>query len=147
MGAVDILRGARAKLANERKELCASLDAKIEELDIAILALQERFGLNASPSSIVEITPKSSIDVGIIEAVRNGNHTPATIHAFIARHLNIDTTVNSVRTRVSRLKSSGLIARDDRGWIMPYEVFEGLPLNENDPPKGGSDDDGDATPS
>ncbi|MDP2061764.1 MAG: hypothetical protein Q8J98_01490 [Phaeovulum sp.] len=147
MGPVDILKDARTKLVIEREKLCSALDAKIADLDIAISALEDRFGRSKVPDSIDAIAPISPIDVAIIEAVRSGMHTPAKIHAYIARHLSIDTTVNSVRTRVSRLKSSGKIARDDRGWIMPNEVYEGLPLNENDPPKGGSDGDGDATPS
>lgn len=142
---IAILRAEREKIVEARAQACIVFDARINEYDAAIAAI-ERVRDHCGPSGLkVEATvirrdapAGMTRDAAIIEAIKNGKRQPAAILDFMSRHLGVETTINSVRTRLSRMKSSGEIQHDKRGWIMPHEVSEGPPLNENE---------GDAAPS
>ena len=121
-----------------------SLAARKAEVQAAISAvLKMRTAADLPTQSVA--TPRQTeanrmpIDDAIIEAVKNDARAPAAILSFMQKHLGVQTTINSVRTRVSRLRANGRLTHDQRGWVLPEQIHEGLPLNENDPPEGGSD--------
>ena len=123
MDTIEILESEREKAEKSRQLACAPFDNQIAEIDAAISAIKAKRNAAGSTQSESTTPPATrqimSIDDGIVEAVRNDNRTPANIYIFLERQLGIKTTINSVRTRVSRLKSDGKIARGDDGWIMP----------------------------
>ncbi|PWE31160.1 hypothetical protein DDZ14_14155 [Maritimibacter sp. 55A14] len=147
---ITLLKDERDKIIKKRNEACAPFDAQIAEYDAAIAAIEgvrgDRGRSGVQSTVLSGSGPKMARDEAVIEAIKNGKRQPVAILDFIIRHLGIETTINSVRTRLSRLKNEGRIAHDSRGWIMPHEISEGLPLNENDRPSGRSDaEEGDAS--
>ena len=57
------------------------------------------------------------VNDAIVIAVGAGMKTPTRILAYLADHLGVHTTLNSVRSRVSPLGQEGRIAHDETGWI------------------------------
>ncbi|MEM6578317.1 MAG: hypothetical protein AAF678_07485 [Pseudomonadota bacterium] len=64
-------------------------------------------------------TGKISLDDGIMRAVKAGQSTPVLILDYVTKKMSIETTINSVRTRVSRLKREGKLMRGKEGWSLP----------------------------
>ncbi|MBZ9870167.1 hypothetical protein LB542_04725 [Mesorhizobium sp. BR1-1-9] len=60
----------------------------------------------------------SPINNAIIDAISQGNTTPAAIFDFITEQRQIDTSKNSVSTRLSKMKNDGLIDNDGQGWTV-----------------------------
>ena len=132
MWVINTLRNRRSDLQKEIE----LLRRELRHIEIALdaIAKAEDQEKAAAPDRVMPI------DDAVIEAVKNGIRSPSTILKFLETNLHINTTINSVRTRVSRLKNDGRLARDERGWIMPSEVRRQLPLNGNAPPdEGGAD--------
>ncbi|MDT9600029.1 hypothetical protein [Sphingosinicella rhizophila] len=57
------------------------------------------------------------VDKAIVIAVREGSRTPVQILDYLRKRLGVHTTINSVRTRVSKLKNDGRIDHDETGWV------------------------------
>ena len=127
MDPVEILKAERAKIVRERGEALARFDDRIAEFDAAVNAIEQRRGKPSAPREASAQEPKKlNIDDAILEAIKNGVRAPSPILKFLANHLGVQTTINSVRTRVSRMSKQGRLAHDDRGWILPSEVDLGL---------------------
>ncbi|WP_370301653.1 hypothetical protein [Pseudooceanicola sp.] len=142
MDILETLKLERERVMTERERVTHPFDVQIAEIDAAIKAVvtarDPLADIATSPEKIAESLQEVQrkrdqmpIDDAIIEAVKNGVRSPAKILRFLSTQLGVDTTINSVRTRLSRLKKEGKIAHDNRGWIMPSEVSEGLPLDGN----------------
>lgn len=76
---------------------------------------------DAKPAEKQTKKPKTkvSLDDGIIKAVKAGQSTPVMILDYVTGKMSIQTTINSVRTRVSRLKREGKLLRGKEGWTLP----------------------------
>ena len=124
------------------KEIAALCD-EINAIDAALSAIETKQDKPLDLNSFTRMYPRMEhimpIDDAIVEAVRSGTRTPAKILAFLSSELGIETTINSGRTRVSRMKNNGRLAHDGQGWILPESddepAGEGAPLDES------SDDD------
>ncbi|ESY83892.1 hypothetical protein X740_00595 [Mesorhizobium sp. LNHC221B00] len=115
--ALDILKKKKQELLAQ----AAEIRKDIRELDAA-LELLEDAGKGASGggtffSATVTAGP-SPINNAIIDAISQGNTTPATIFDFITEHRQIDTSKASVSTRLSKMKHEGLIDNDGQGWVV-----------------------------
>lgn len=62
---------------------------------------------------------KVSLDDAILKAVGSGQSTPVMILDYVTGKMSVETTINSVRTRVSRLKREGKLMRGKEGWSLP----------------------------
>lgn len=62
---------------------------------------------------------KVTLDDAIIKAVGSGQSTPVMILDHVTKKMAVDTTINSIRTRVSRLKREGKLLRGKEGWSLP----------------------------
>lgn len=62
---------------------------------------------------------KVSLDDAILKAVKTGQSTPVLILDYVTKKMSVVTTINSVRTRVSRLKREGKLMRGKEGWSIP----------------------------
>ena len=150
MDIIETLKAQREAIEADRDIACKPFDIALAEIDVAIKAIMDQ----RDPLDFLEFTEtdvdeafsklrqretQMPIDAAIIEAVRCGAQKPAAVLKFIQVHLNVDTTINSVRTRLSRLNAEGRVSRDVGGWVVPQEISQGTPLNENEPPMGGSE--------
>ena len=83
------------------------------EFDAALNAVR-----SVSTGVVVSSRPKAKMKINdaIVEAVNSGRKNPRGIFDFIENQLGIDTTINSVRVRVSKLRIGGLIAKDAEGY-------------------------------
>lgn len=125
MDFVEKLKHERKKIEVERAKACAKYDREIAEIDAAINAvLKNRVSAPPQPHATAIRSSGSPIriDDAIVEAVSTGTNTPAKILDFLTEHLGIETTINSVRTRVSRLKNEGRLVRGERGWATPGDT-------------------------
>lgn len=85
----------------------------------------------------VEVGP-SPINNAILEAISLGNTTPAAIYEFITEQRQIDTSKNSVSTRLSKMKNDGLIDNDGQGWsVVKKEEGPGAKASEPSKPEMG----------
>lgn len=89
------------------------LRAEVRDIDTAITAIQSSGGISKTPSG------KSSIDDAVVEAVKMGMKTPTSIHKYLHNELNVETSLQSVRVRASRLGQEGRLGRDKDGWALP----------------------------
>ncbi|MEM6480672.1 MAG: hypothetical protein AAF922_04975 [Pseudomonadota bacterium] len=62
---------------------------------------------------------KVTLDDAIVKAVGAGQSTPVMILDYVTGKMSVETTINSVRTRVSRLKREGKLLRGKQGWSLP----------------------------
>ncbi|RVD71395.1 MAG: hypothetical protein E5V62_14860 [Mesorhizobium sp.] len=132
---------ARDLLRQKKQELLAQvaeIRKDIRELDAA-LELLEGGGKDAASSEGKFFSPTvtagpSPINAAILEAIKNGNGTPEAIYLFIRDHLQIDTTKNSVSTRLSKMKNDGLIDNDGQGWTVVQKA-EGPGASTSEPSK------------
>lgn len=105
----DILRAKRQQLMGEVAEIRRS----IRELDAALEVLGEaELGKNGGAASA------SPINAAIVDAISQGNSTPAQIFEFVTTQKDIDTSKNSISTRLSKMKNDGLIDHDGHGWVL-----------------------------
>ncbi|MGN6536786.1 MAG: hypothetical protein ACTHKQ_13800 [Mesorhizobium sp.] len=121
--AIEILKAEKQRMLEE----IADLRKGVREIDVALAAIS---GSDApAPSSGQAGSP---INDGIIEAIKNDMGTPAAIHSFLSRHLNIETSKHSVSTRLSKMKNEGLIAHDGEKWVLPKKQ-EGSEAQTSEP--------------
>ena len=120
---------ARDMLLQRQKELkdsISTVEVEMSQIARAIKAMDER------PTEVGQFPPKRNlapppppaymkhpmkVNDAIVLAVEAGNKTPTLILAYLKSELGVETTLNSVRSRVSPLGKAGLIGRDISGWI------------------------------
>ncbi len=96
----------------------ASLHAELGDVAAAVAAIEARHNPPPKPGAAKEARAALSINDGIVEAVRNGRGAPTPILHFLKRELGIDTTRNSVSTRLGKLREAGLLAHNGSEWII-----------------------------
>ena len=113
----------REILTQRRDELKASFSAIEEELkdiDRALKAMATTPSDSAAPATMArrfQIRHVMPVNDAIVKAVEAGRKTPVSILEYVQNVLNVQTTLNSVRSRVSPLKRDGKIAHDGAGWV------------------------------
>lgn len=111
-----------AMLLDAKQKAQAVIDSKrleIAELDKAIGAVSGESALHTERGDAGQPETKNPMQVGdaIILAVEKGYKTPAAIYDYLTREVGVQTTIGSVRARLSPLKSEGKVAHDGEGWI------------------------------
>ncbi|MER8645409.1 hypothetical protein [Mesorhizobium sp. M1252] len=115
--ALDILKKKKQELLAQ----AAEIRKDIRELDAALELLEDAGKGAAGGGTFFPATVAagpSPINNAIIDAISQGNTTPATIFDFITEHRQIDTSKASVSTRLSKMKHEGLIDNDGQGWAL-----------------------------
>lgn len=145
---------ARDLLLQRQKELKDGISAVETELSQIARALK---AIDEKPTEIGQFPPKRDltpspshspkhpmrVNDAIVLAVEAGQKTPTQILAYLKAELGVETTLNSVRSRVSPLGQAGTIAHDSSGWI-PAKKDEALNGNAASASKAG--DKGGGTP-
>lgn len=112
----------------ELKDSISAVEAELSQIVRALKAMDEvptaigQFAVRIAPepkAALDSRPPKHPMRVNdaIVIAVEAGQKTPTQILAYLKTKLGVDTTLNSVRSRVSPLGQTGLIGHDDSGWI------------------------------
>lgn len=138
MTIAEMLRARKVELEAQK----AAILKDLEDVEVALAAILKSgdVAAKAHAASVPSKPPAASyaggnmpIDEAIIIAVRNRARTPAKILVYLKNDLGINTTINSVRTRVSRLKKDGKLVSTALGWMVPTEgapqmqpLFEGV---------------------
>lgn len=119
----------REVLAQRRDELIAGqaeVEAELHDIDLALKAM------SGAPAKAVEKTSMASrfqirhsmpVNDAIVKAVEAGRKTPVDILNYLQNELGVQTTLNSVRSRVSPLKQEGKIGHDGTGWVPSQQVL------------------------
>lgn len=108
----------------ELNDSIATVKAELSQIARALKAMDEKpteigqFPLKPAPL-LPQSAPKHPMRVNdaIVLAVAAGKKTPTQILAYLKGELGVDTTLNSVRSRVSPLGQAGVIGHDDSGWV------------------------------
>ncbi|MCF6304624.1 MAG: hypothetical protein L3J33_04580 [Rhodobacteraceae bacterium] len=116
-------------LQTRKEEILKAIRDQQEELrdiDTALNAINSSHSKSDNRHSMLRQpkirAPKAlTIDEAVVEAVNNGRKKPMVIFDFVSSQLGIKTTINSVRTRLTKLKNDGKIAKSVDGWVMPNE--------------------------
>jgi len=106
---VKILESRKLEVERQLKPLREEL----RDINAALGAIASQ-ELSASEYQI----NRMQINDAVIEAIKSGNKNPTDILDYMAKHLNVVTTKNSVNTRLYKLRKSGAIARGKSGWIV-----------------------------
>jgi hypothetical protein len=113
----DSMSLAREILKQKKQELlaqAAEIRKGIRDLDAAL----EVLGEPETGKSAAIAGQSSPINAAILEAISHGNGTPESIYLFIRDQTSVETTKNSISTRLSKLKNDGLIDHDGQGWVL-----------------------------
>jgi hypothetical protein len=141
---------ARELLLQRQKELrdsIAAVDTELSQIARALKAMDEKpteVGQFppardlAPPPPPVHLKHPMKVNDAIILAVEAGHKTPTQILAYLKAELGVETTLNSVRSRVSPLGQQGLIGHDGSGWI-PANKDEALNGNAASASKAGGE--------
>lgn len=118
---------ARDLLLQRQKELkdsIAAVEAELGQIARALHAMDDRPTEIGQAAKSSPLAPRPAVtkhpmpvNDAIVIAVEAGMKTPTNILAYLAEHLGVHTTLNSVRSRVSPLGQEGRIAHDGTGWI------------------------------
>lgn len=112
MSIADMLRARQRELAASK----AAIERDLDDVAVALAALGQ--GPEDSGAAMPQNSQNAmSVDDAIVRAVEAGQKTPRDILAHLSAKLGVHTTINSVRTRVSKLKNVGRIAHDGMGWV------------------------------
>lgn len=122
-------------LKTRKEELEASISgvmAELRDIDLALAAIGDSVKSDkeikkpSKPKSGPSSTTRYAmpVDDAVVMAIAAGTSSPAAILEFLQTMLNIQTTINSVRTRLSKLKKSGLIANGEDGWVIDKSFEE-----------------------
>lgn len=104
-----------ALLETRRAEILTELDklqAELAEIDRMMGSTAPR--ATSQPGTPVK-TPATKDDA-ILQAIADGNRTPAAISEYMRQKLGMPVNDASTRTRLSRMKSAEKIALDGAGW-------------------------------
>lgn len=113
----------REVLTQRREELVAgqaAVEAELRDIDLALKAMNGAPVVAAAKPSITsrfQIRHSMPVNDAIVQAVEAGRTTPLQILDYLQNTLDIQTTLNSVRSRVSPLKQEGKISHDGNGWV------------------------------
>ena len=113
----------REVLAQRREELIAgqaAVEAELRDIDLALKAMggaSVKAVEKTSMANRFQIRHSMPVNEAIVKAVEAGRKTPVNILQYLQDDLGIQTTINSVRSRVSPLKQEGKIAHDGEGWV------------------------------
>lgn len=119
------------KILEERKKAIAAsirrLNAELADVDVALEAISANRKVNhlhfyTLPHVLSDDKSGMNRDMAILEAIMAGCNKPSVIFNYVESHLGIDTTINSVRTRLTKLKNAGEIANGSDGWIPLFET-------------------------
>ncbi len=107
-----------SRTTNILENRLAQVAAELEPLQTELREIQTALdAIRAQDISLSQVeSSKLPINDAILEAIRNGQSKPADIHKFLADHLRVHTTRNSVNTRLSKLKKEGVIKSGENGW-------------------------------
>lgn len=122
---------ARELLLQRQKELkdsIAAVEVELSQIARALRAMDEKptqIGVQFPPKHDPAPPPAHTsvpqhpmkVNDAIVKAVEAGQKTPTQILAYLKDKLGVNTTLNSVRSRVSPLGQAGLIGHDGTGWI------------------------------
>lgn len=124
MSVAEMLYARKIELEAQK----AAIEKDLEDLSLALAAIGKAVEQTthvlettkaAKPNKSRPEGAPRTIDDAITIAVGNGARTPARILAYLKRELEVDTTINSVRTRVSKLKKEGKLVSTPLGWMIP----------------------------
>jgi len=117
VSALDFLKKRRSELSAE----IGAMNVELSQLDAAINALVTFSDIcGVRPVRVVMGAGRPmTIDKAIEIAVWEGRRRPAAILEYLESEMGISTTINSVRTRTSRLKSAGRLVLGQAGWQIP----------------------------
>jgi hypothetical protein len=113
----------REILTQRREELKASIaavESELHDIDLALVAMGASKPESIKAPSLTnrfQIRHSMPVNDAVILAVEAGCKTPVTILDYLQSRLDIQTTLNSVRSRVSPLKQEGKIGHDGTGWV------------------------------
>ena len=114
----------REMLIQRREELKASIsavEAELNDIDLALNAMggakPDSENKKSSMADRFQVRHSMPVNEAIIKAVAAGRKTPVLILDYVQKELGVQTTLNSVRSRVSPLKQDGKIGRDNTGWV------------------------------
>jgi hypothetical protein len=113
MAVMEILKSRKVDLQRQ----VDALDREIKDVDVAIAAILKANDGREQAASSPQAKHSMPVDDAIIRAVGAGMKTPTDILSYLERELGINTTINSIRTRVSRLKKNKKIGHDATGWL------------------------------
>lgn len=103
--------------AGEIQSQIEELNTELKDIEIALNAISKAHV--APPASIDAHGPPPRINDSIVEAIKNGCGKPTEIKDFLSQHLGVETTKASISTRLSKMKSQGLISNVGNGWVVP----------------------------
>ena len=104
----------------ELKASISAVEAELKDIDLALKAMGVSKPESAKPASMADrfqVRHSMPVNDAVIRAVEAGRKTPVLILDYIQKELGIQTTLNSVRSRVSPLKQDGKIGHDGNGWV------------------------------
>lgn len=122
IGWVRLMSFARDILKAKRQEMLAQISELrkgLREIDQALEILEPALG---NEGRTVISVGSSTVNDAIIWAVSNGAGTPAEIYNFITNDLSMETSKNSVSTRLSKMKNEGLLDHDGEHWVLPKKA-------------------------
>lgn len=94
----------------------AEILTEIEKLQAELSEIDRMLGDTPRASSVPRGKMPATKDGAIIQAIADGNRTPATISEYMREKLGMSVNDASTRTRLSRMKSADKIDHDGAGW-------------------------------
>lgn len=110
----------------ELKASISAVEAELKDIDLALKAMGASKPESDKPVSMAarfQVRHSMPVNDAVIRAVEAGRKTPVLILDYIQKELGIQTTLNSVRSRVSPLKQEGKIGHDGTGWVPAQNRF------------------------
>lgn len=107
----------------ELKDSIAAVEQEIREIEIALKAIGTAKEPEKAPTPAVNSAKRFAVrhsmpvNDAVLLAIKAGRKSPVSILDYIQTELKIDTTISSIRSRVSPLYKKGKIARDSTGWV------------------------------
>lgn len=131
-------------LQRKRKELmesAAAIAVDLHDVEIALAAIggvvssESHLAGRGDQAQLPRIAHPMKVGDAIVQAVNAGHSSPKAILEYLQTELGVFTTLNSVRSRVSPLKTEGRIAHDGNGWV-PVSRQLDLTNGDNSSPQG-----------
>jgi len=91
----------------------AQIIKELETLQAELAEIDRMMG--ATRSTVTAAVPATKDDA-ILQAIADGNRTPAAISEYMREKLGMPVNPASTRTRLSRMKSADKIDHDGIGW-------------------------------
>jgi hypothetical protein len=98
----------------------AEILTELEKLQAELAEIDRMMGNASVTSQVVKsgapVKTPATKDDAILQAIADGNRTPATISEYMRQKLGMPVNDASTRTRLSRMKSAEKIDLDGAGW-------------------------------